>query len=180
MCEVDLETLVSLAKRRGFVFPSSDIYGGLAGFYDYGPYGALMVRKIKNAWWGRFFRQSPNIFEVDTSIIQNPKLWEASGHVDGFIDPLVECKNCKSRFKSEQIVKSAVCPSCDKKDTLSNPRTFNLMMKTNIGAIEDDSSKAYLRPETAGGMFTSYELVRETTRAKLPFGIAQIGKAFRN
>ena len=177
---MDLETLVSLAKRRGFVFPSSDIYGGLSGFYDYGPYGVQMLNNLKSLWWNYFVRQRPNIYGVDSAIIQNPKLWKASGHIDGFIDPMVECKKCKGRFKEEQVDVKKPCPSCKAKDSFTKPKNFNLMMKTHIGAVEDDSSVAYLRPETAGGMFTNYELVRETTRAKIPFGIGQIGKAFRN
>jgi glycyl-tRNA synthetase len=191
--EVNLETLVSLCKRRGFVFQSSEIYGGLAGFYDYGPLGVELVNNIKQEWWNAVVKKRDNIFGVDGAIIQNPKLWEASGHVAGFTDPLVDCKNCGARHRADhlagtdstdlkkltKLLKDKACPTCGKK-TLTEPRTYNMMMKTWVGPIEDDSAVAYLRPETAGSIFTNYENVRETMRAKLPFGIAQIGKAFRN
>lgn len=193
MSKVALEDIVSLAKRRGFVFQASDIYGGLAGFYDYGPLGVELVNNIKQLWWQAMVREHDNIFGLDSAIIQNPKLWEASGHVAGFTDPLVDCKNCGSRHRADhlagtdstdlkeltKLLKGKACPTCGKK-TLTEPRFYNMMMKTWVGPIEDDSSVAYLRPETAGPMFTNYENVRETMRAKLPFGIAQIGKAFRN
>lgn len=189
-----LDDVVSLAKRRGLVFPTSEIYGGLAGFYDYGPYGAQMVKNIRDAWWDAFVRTVPNIYGIDTAIIQNPKLWEASGHVAGFNDPLVDCKNCKSRHRAdriagedstnlsrlEELIADKACPVCGKKGQFTKPRQFNMMMKTFLGPSEDSESTAYLRPETAGGMFASFELVRETGRAKIPFGIGQIGKAFRN
>jgi len=175
-----LDTIVSLAKRRGFAFPSSEIYGGISGFYDYGPYGTQMVKNLKDAWWEAFVRAVPNVYGLDTSIIQNPKLWEASGHVSGFNDPMVECSNCKTRYKEDGLDDKTICPNCGEKDTFSEPKQFNMMMKTYLGASEDTESLAYLRPETAGGMFTNYELVRETTRSKIPFGIGQIGKAFRN
>ncbi len=188
-----MEDIVSLAKRRGFVFQASDIYGGLAGFYDYGPLGVELVNNIKQLWWQSMVREHDNIFGLDSAIIQNPKLWEASGHVAGFTDPLVDCKNCGARHRADhlagtdstdlkeltKLLKGKACPTCGKK-TLTEPRFYNMMMKTWVGPIEDDSSVAYLRPETAGPMFTNYENVRETMRAKLPFGIAQIGKAFRN
>lgn len=189
-----LDILVSLAKRRGFVFPASDIYGGLGGFYDYGPYGTQMVNNIKKAWWDAFVRQVPNIHGLDSAIIQNPKLWEASGHVGGFNDPMVDCKNCKNRFRADhvagedsndatklnEILKTTKCPTCGKTGQFTDVRTFNMMFKTFVGPAEDSEATVYLRPETAGGIFTNFELVRETTRAKIPFGIAQVGKAFRN
>lgn len=189
-----LETLVSLAKRRGFVFQSSEIYGGLAGFYDYGPYGSQMVKNIKDAWWDAFVRVVPNIHGLDSAIVQHPKLWEASGHVAGFNDPLVDCKKCHTRHRAdhiagedttdldklEEMLKDKACPRCGERGQFTKPRQFNMMMKTYLGPAEDSESQAYLRPETAGPMFTSFELVRDTTRAKIPFGIAQIGKAFRN
>lgn len=188
-----LDTLVSLCKRRGFVFPASEIYGGLAGFYDYGPLGVELANNIKQTWWKAMVREHDNIFGVDGAIIQNPKLWEASGHVAGFTDPLVDCKNCGARLRADHLantdstdlaelkllLKGLPCPACGKK-TLTEPRKYNMMMRTWVGPVEDDSSLAYLRPETAGSIFTNYENVRETMRAKLPFGIAQIGKAFRN
>ena len=193
MSDVSLDEIVSLCKRRGFVFPASDIYGGLAGFWDYGPLGVELVNNIKAEWWKAVVTESDNIFGVDGAIIQNPKLWEASGHVAGFSDPLVDCKNCGARHRADhladtdstdlaelkELLKDKSCPSCGKK-TLTEPRKYNMMMKTWVGPVEDQSSVAYLRPETAGSIFTNYENVRETMRAKLPFGIAQIGKAFRN
>lgn len=188
-----MDDIVSLAKRRGFVFQASEIYGGLAGFWDYGPLGVELANNIKQLWWQAMVKEHGNIFGVDGAIIQNPKLWEASGHVAGFTDPLVDCKNCGARHRADhlagtdstdlkeltKLLKDKACPTCGKK-TLTEPRTYNMMMKTWVGPIEDDSSVAYLRPETAGPIFTNYENVRETMRAKLPFGIAQIGKAFRN
>lgn len=190
---VSLETLVSLAKRRGFVFQASEIYGGLAGFWDYGPYGVELVNNIKQLWWRAMVYENREVFGVDGAIIQNPKLWEASGHVAGFTDPLVDCKNCGARHRADhlagidttdlnelkELLKDATCPRCGKK-MLTEPRYYNMMMKTWVGPVEDESSVAYLRPETAGSIFTNYENVRETTRSKIPFGIAQIGKAFRN
>lgn len=191
--QVSLDTLVSLAKRRGFVFQASEIYGGLAGFWDYGPYGVELVNNIKQLWWQAMVREHREVFGVDGAIIQNPKLWEASGHIAGFTDPLVDCKNCGARHRADhlagvdstdlkelkELLKDKACPRCGEK-MLTEPRFYNMMMKTWVGPIEDDSSVAYLRPETAGSIFTNYENVRETTRSKIPFGIAQIGKAFRN
>ncbi|MBA2279008.1 glycine--tRNA ligase [Candidatus Saccharibacteria bacterium] len=193
MSEVKMEDIVSLCKRRGFVFQASEIYGGLAGFYDYGPLGVELLNNIKQEWWQAMVHEHENIFGVDGAIIQNPKLWEASGHIAGFTDPLVDCKNCGARHRADhlagtdstdllelkKLLTDKACPSCGKK-ALMEPRKYNMMMKTWIGPVEDDSSIAYLRPETAGSIFTNYENVRETMRAKLPFGIAQIGKAFRN
>ncbi len=191
MSEVKIEDIVSLAKRRGFVFQASEIYGGLAGFWDYGPLGVELINNIKQTWWKAMVRNHDNIFGIDSAIIQNPKLWVASGHVDGFNDPLVEDLVTKKRYRADHLagVDSNDLDELnrllkDKKSPEGNPlgevRTFNMMMKTYVGAIEDESGVAYLRPETAGPMFTNYENVRETMRAKLPFGIAQIGKAFRN
>ncbi len=193
MSKVSLEDIVSLAKRRGVVFQAAEIYGGLAGFWDYGPYGVELANNIKNLWWREMVHRHPEIHGVDGAIIQNPKLWEASGHVAGFIDPLVDCKNCGARHRADhlagtdstnlkeltKLLKDKACPVCGKK-TLTEPRYYNMMMKTWVGPIEDESSVAYLRPETAGSIFTNFENVRETTRSKIPFGIAQIGKAFRN
>lgn len=193
MSEILLDDIVSLAKRRGFAFQASEIYGGLAGFWDYGPLGVELLNNLKKEWWDAVVRESDNIFGVDGAIIQNPKLWEASGHIAGFTDPLVDCKNCGARHRADQLagtdstnldelknlLKDKSCPSCGKK-TLTQPRYYNMMMKTWVGPVENESSVAYLRPETAGPIFTNYENVRETMRTKLPFGIAQIGKAFRN
>ncbi len=191
MSETSLEQIVSLCKRRGFVFQASEIYGGLAGFYDYGPLGVELVNNIKQEWWKAMVREHDNIFGIDSAIVQNPKLWEASGHVEGFNDPLVEDLVTKKRYRADHLadvdtnnVDELNKLLKDKKSPEGNPlgevRTFNMMMKTYIGPLEDADSVAYLRPETAGPMFTNYENVRETMRAKLPFGIAQIGKAFRN
>ncbi|MCA9342394.1 glycine--tRNA ligase [Candidatus Saccharibacteria bacterium] len=188
-----MEDIVSLCKRRGFVFQASEIYGGLAGFWDYGPLGVELSNKLKAEWWKAIVTDKDNVFGVDGAVIQNPKLWEASGHVAGFTDPLVDCKNCGARHRADhlagtdstdlveltRLLKDKTCPKCGKKD-LTKPRTYNMMMKTWVGPVEDESSVAYLRPETAGSIFTNYENVRETMRAKLPFGVAQIGKAFRN
>lgn len=193
MSDIRMEDIVSLCKRRGFVFQASEIYGGLAGFYDYGPLGVELVNNLKQEWWQAMVREHGNVFGVDGAIIQNPKLWEASGHVTGFTDPLVDCKNCGARNRADhlaksdstdlaeltQLLKNIACPACGKQ-TLTEPRKYNMMMRTWVGPVEDDSAIAYLRPETAGSIFINYENVRETMRAKLPFGIAQIGKAFRN
>lgn len=193
MSKVKLEDIVSLCKRRGFVFQSSDIYGGLAGFWDYGPLGVELINNIKREWWSAVVTESDNIYGVDGAIIQNPKLWEASGHVAGFTDPLVDCKNCGARHRADHLANTdstnlkelkellidTACPTCGEK-TLTEPRKYNMMMKTWVGPVEDESNVAYLRPETAGSIFTNYDNVRETMRAKLPFGVAQIGKAFRN
>jgi glycyl-tRNA synthetase len=189
--DVNLETIVSLCKRRGFIFPASEIYGGLAGFYDYGPLGVELANKLKTAWWKAMVGDNDNIFGVDGAIIQNPKLWEASGHVAGFTDPMVEDQVTHKRYRADHLagVDSTDIAELkkllkDKKSPdgnyISEPRYFNMMMQTWIGAVQDESSIAYLRPETAGSIFTNYENVRETMRAKLPFGVAQIGKAFRN
>lgn len=192
--EVKLETIVSLAKRRGFVFQASEIYGGLSGFYDYGPYGAQLARNIKNLWWKRFVENVPNIHGLDSAIIQSPKLWKASGHVDGFTDPMVECGQCNSRLRADhlagtdstdikkltEMIKDKKCPVCGDKGKFGEIRTFNMMFKTFVGPIEDDDNISYLRPETAGPIFANFKNVLDTTRAKVPFGIGQIGKAFRN
>jgi len=193
MTDLTMDELTSLCKRRGFVFQSSEIYGGLAGFWDYGPYGVELANNLKKVWWQSVVRSNPEIYGLDSAIIQNPKLWQASGHVDGFTDPLVDCKNCGARLRADHlagtdstdlseltaILQDHACPVCGKK-TFTKPRYYNMMMKTWVGPIEDDASVAYLRPETAGSIFTNYENVRETTRSKIPFGIGQVGKAFRN
>ena len=175
-----LETLVSLAKRRGFVFQASEIYGGLSGFYDFGPYGTALANNLKEAWLKYFVQSRPNVYGLDSAIIQHPKLWEASGHVAGFSDPLVECNNCHSRLREDKLENKDKCPVCGQQGSFSKPRQFNLMLSTQVGPAEDSSALTYLRPETAGGIYTNYENVRESMRAKLPFGIGQVGKAFRN
>ncbi len=247
-----MEKIVALCKRRGFIFQSSEIYGGIGGFWDYGPLGTELKRNIKDAWWNDMVRNPPpgpddrefQMVGVDCSIIMNPKVWEASGHVGGFSDPMVDCKSCKARFRVDQVfhvplyrsgqdepfaqlsvesddAQSAIeaaqpkgtklskkhgggdfdarpvcltdyleanptgqanlsCPSCNELGTLTEPREFNLMFQTYVGAVQDDANIAYLRPETAQGIFANFKNVMDSTRVKIPFGIAQIGKAFRN
>jgi len=175
--KVDMEKLVSLCRRRGFIFPGSEIYGGLSSCWDYGPLGVELKRNIKQAWWKTVVQERDDIVGLDASILMHPKVWEASGHVEGFKDPLVECKNCHLRWRSDEL-EGKECPSCG--GELTEPRLFNLMFKTFIGPIEEEASVVYLRPETAQGMFVNFENVLNTTRKRLPFGIAQIGKAFRN
>jgi glycyl-tRNA synthetase len=181
-----METIVSLCKRRGFVFPASEIYGGIGNTYDYGPMGVELLRRVKDAWWTRVVTAREDVVGLDSAIIQNPKTWETSGHVSGFSDPLIDCKTCKSRFRADKLADSA-CPKKPSKlpgegpdCQLTEPRSFNLMFKTNVGAVEDSSSVAYLRPETAQGIFLNFLNVLNSTRIAPPFGIAQIGKSFRN
>ncbi len=173
-----MEKIVSLAKRRGFIYPGSEIYGGLANTYDYGPLGTELLRNIKNLWWERFVTKKDNVFGVHTSILMNPKVWEASGHVESFVDPLVECKKCHVRFREDHLKDKTKCPECV--GELTEPKMFQGMFKTSIGATEDTGSVTYLRPETAQGMFVNFKNILNTERPNLPFGIAQIGKAFRN
>ncbi len=234
---MDMDKLVSLCKRRGIIFPSSEIYGGINGFWDYGPLGVELKRNIKDAWWNDIVRSRDDVVGLDCSIIMHPRVWEASGHVGGFSDPMVDCKNCKSRFRADQLnllevassdgkvatfsgvgsleeisekhkkkldkTRSVLaaplterftsfnalspearakfeCPACNEVGSLTEPRQFNLMFKTNVGALEEASSVAYLRPETAQGIFANFKNVVDTGRVKVPFGIAQIGKSFRN
>lgn len=177
----DLNTLVSLSKRRGFVFQSSEIYGGLGSCWDYGPLGSLMKLNVKRAWWNAMTRR-PDIVGLDAAILMHPMVWKASGHVDGFSDPLVDCKDCKTRFRSdntESYLKEGKCPNCGSKN-LSEPRNFNLMFKTHMGPVEDAGSVVYLRPETAQGHFVNFLNCQQSSRYKVPFGIAAIGKSFRN
>ncbi len=186
-----MEDIVSLSKRRGFVFQSSEIYGGIAGFYDYGPLGVELVNNLKSAWWDAMVKDHDNIYGIDGAIIQHPLLWEASGHVAGFTDPMVEDTVTHKRYRADHLagvdttdLKELADLLKDKKspdgNPISEPRYFNMMMQTWIGPIQDDAAKAYLRPETAGAIYVNFLNVRESMRAKLPFGIAQIGKAFRN
>lgn len=176
-----MEAIVSLCKRRGFIFPGSEIYGGLAGTYDYGPLGVALKRNIQNSWWNHFVNNRDDIYGIDADILMNPKAWEASGHVSGFSDPLVECPKCKKRFRADHIETIDGVQLCsDDKEKLGTPRQFNMMFKTQIGATEDPTSISYLRPETAGGMFVNFKNVVDSFHPKLSFGLAQIGKAFRN
>lgn len=170
------EKVVSLAKRRGFVYPGSDIYGGIAGFYDWGPLGTELKFNLKQAWWRDTVQMRDDVVGISAAIIMNPRAWEASGHVAGFADAMVECKKCHHRFRADQAEKS--CGDCG--GPLTESKQFNLMFQTHVGPAEDSSSVAYLRPETAGGIFVNFKNVLDTNRLKIPFGIAQIGKSFRN
>ncbi len=177
----DLSTLVSLSKRRGFVFQSSEVYGGLGSCWDYGPLGSLMKLNVKRAWWNAMTRRS-DIVGLDAAILMHPTVWKASGHVDGFSDPLVDCKECKTRFRAdntESYLTKKQCPQCGSKN-LSEERNFNLMFKTHMGPLEDTGSVVYLRPETAQGHFVNFLNCQQSSRYKIPFGIAAIGKSFRN
>ncbi len=195
---INMEKIESLAKRRGFVFQSSEIYGGFASSYDYGPLGVELINNVKKAWWEAMVQENNNIYGLDAAIIMHPRVWEASGHVENFSDPLVDCKDCKKRFRADHLLeaqgsikpdlegkheppvdlKDIKCPNCG--GELTEPRNFNLLMKTFIGAVENEASQAYLRGETCQGIYVNYKNVVDSSRAKIPFGIAQIGKAFRN
>ena len=193
---LNLDVLASLCKRRGFIFQSSEIYGGINGFWDYGPLGVELKRQVRAAWWKNMVQCRENVVGLDASIIMHPKVWEASGHIGGFSDPMIDCRACKRRFKADgfceeqdrklirtdsgfQLPDGLVCSECGSAD-LTEPRAFNLMFKTFVGPMQDDTAAAYLRPETAQGIFVDYANVLATSRQKVPFGIAQIGKAFRN
>jgi glycyl-tRNA synthetase len=173
-----MDKLSSLAKRRGYVFQSSEIYGGINSCYDYGPLGTELKKNIKELWWRSLVYERDDIEGLDASILMHPKVWKASGHVDGFTDPLVDCKKCRNRFRADQIDRSKGCPNCG--GELTEPRMFNLMFKTFMGPVEDEASIVYMRPETAQGIYVNFHNVKEASRQKIPFGIAQIGKAFRN
>lgn len=182
-----MDKLVSLAKRRGFIFQSSEIYGGLGSVWDYGPLGVELKKNLKDRWWHSMVYERPDIEGVDAAILMHPKVWEASGHVSGFTDPLVDCKICKNRFRADdERIKGtpgdpgAQCPVCGNKGSLTEPRMFNLMFKTFMGPVEEAAAVVYLRPETAQGIYVNYLNVMQASRQKIPFGIAQIGKAFRN
>lgn len=178
MPDTDLmEKLVSLSKRRGFVFQSSEVYGGLGSVWDYGPLGVELKRNVKDRWWTAMVSR-PEIEGLDAGILMHAGVWEASGHVEGFTDPLVECKNCHRRFRADEI--EAQCPICGVKDQFTEPRMFNLMFRTFMGPVEDEAAQIYLRPETAQGIYVNFLNVLNSARQKVPFGIAQIGKAFRN
>ncbi|TAJ15056.1 glycine--tRNA ligase [Patescibacteria group bacterium] len=173
-----MEKITSLAKRRGFIFPGSEIYGGLAGTYDYGPLGVRLKENIERLWLTMFRDDRSDMYGVDATILMNSKLWEASGHVSGFSDPLVECQKCHHRFRADQLEDEKKCPDCG--GGFGEVKQFNMMFKTHAGSVEDDSSAVYLRPETAGGIFSNFKNVMDSMHPKIPFGIAQIGKAFRN
>ena len=187
--EVTLDAIVALCKRRGFIFPASEIYGGFANTYDYGHYGVLLKNNVKGEWWRAMIQERDDIVALDSAIIQNPKVWEASGHLEGFTDPLVQCLGeCKKRWREDDLREEQLgaedaegeirCPQCG--GELSEPRQFNLMFETYVGPVHDESNKAYLRPETAQGIFINFKNVLSFARKKPPFGIAQIGKSFRN
>jgi glycyl-tRNA synthetase len=175
--KVDMDKLVSLCKRRGYIFPSSEIYGGMGACYDYGPLGVELKNNVKKAWWKAVVQDRDDMVGLDASILMHPQTWVASGHVEGFADPLVDCKQCKQRWRADHV-KDGKCPACG--GELTEPRMFNLMFKTFVGPVEDEASVVYLRPETAQGIFVNFQNVQTTTRRKLPFGIAQMGKSFRN
>ncbi len=178
-----MEKIISLCKRRGFIYQGSEIYGGLSGTWDYGPLGVALKNNIKTLWWKKFVESREDMYGVDATILMNTNVWKSTGHIDNFSDPMSECKKCKKRFRTDLILlnhlgQAKVCPDCGGK--LSSPRQFNMMFKTQIGAVEDSSSTVYLRPETAQGMFVNFKNIIDSFHPKLPFGMAQIGKAFRN
>lgn len=173
-----MEQLISLCKRRGFIYQGSEIYGGLAGTWDYGPLGVMLKNNIKTSWWKKFVDSREDMYGLDAAILMNSEVWKSSGHVDTFTDPLVECTKCKRRFRADQIEDKEKCPECE--GGLGEERAFNMMFSTQIGAVEDTSSTVYLRPETAQGIFVNFKNIVDSFHPKLPFGIAQIGKAFRN
>lgn len=204
--ELSMEKITSLCKRRGFIFPCSDIYGGMSNSWDFGPLGVELKNNIKKSWWEFFVQKRSDIVGIDSALIMNPKIWEASGHVAGFSDPLIDCKKCRNRFRVDHLIEESEwaqmkecfdelkeeekeqkinekikeCPNCKTPESFTAPRNFNLMLKTFIGPIEDSGGLAYLRPETAQGIFVNFKNIANTTRKTVPFGIAQIGKAFRN
>ncbi len=173
-----MEKIISLCKRRGFIYSGSDIYGGLAGTYDYGPLGVALKNNIKNSWWKKFVDGRNDMYGVDAAIIMNSAVWKASGHVDTFSDPLVECTKCKRRFREDQLKEKGKCDECG--NLVGEAKQFNMMFSTQIGAVEDSSATVYLRPETAQGMFVNFKNIIDSFHPKLPFGMGQIGKAFRN
>ncbi|HAF86306.1 MAG TPA: glycine--tRNA ligase [Sphaerochaeta sp.] len=180
MAEVTMDKIVSLCKRRGFIFQSSEIYGGLNGAYDYGPMGVQLKNNIRDFWWKEMTQIHDGIVGLDASILMHPRVWEASGHVSNFTDPMVDCKQCRSRFRADQIDLNGACPTCGTKESFTEPRNFNLMFSTHIGADADSGSTIYLRPETAQGIYVDFKNIVQSSRVKIPFGIAQVGKSFRN
>jgi glycyl-tRNA synthetase len=184
---VTMEKIVALCKRRGFVFPSSEIYGGLGSTYDYGHYGVLLKTNVKNEWWRAMLQERDDVVALDSAILQHPRVWEASGHLEGFTDPLVDCRACKQRFRADHLDRDEICPAKanlpkteDRRHDLTPARDFNLMFRTFVGPVEETASVAYLRPETAQGIFINFKNVLQFSRKKPPFGIAQTGKSFRN
>ena len=174
-----MEKVVALCKRRGFVYPSSEIYGGINALYDYGPYGVALRRNIRNLWWRHTVELRDDMVGLESTIIMHPRVWEASGHVETFTDPLVECTSCHERFRADHVDTAQACPNCGK-GPFTDPRQFNLMFKTNIGPVVDSAAQVYLRPETAQGMFVDFKNVINSVRVRVPFGIAQQGRSFRN
>jgi len=174
------DKVVNLCKRRGFVFPSAEIYGGFRSTYDYGPLGVLLLRNVKDAWWRSMVQMRTDVVGLDAAILSPPAVWEASGHLANFTDPLVDCTECKTRHREDQLEDPDTCPSCGKTGTFTEARAFNLMFKTHAGPVEGSGHEVYLRPETAQGMFINFKNILETSRKKPPFGIAQVGKSFRN
>ncbi len=174
------DKIVNLTKRRGFVYPSAEIYGGFRSTYDYGPIGVLLLRNVKDAWWRSMVQLRPDVVGLDASILSPPQVWEASGHLANFTDPLVDCTSCNTRWRVDKLDDPDVCPGCGSRGTFTEPRQFNLMFQTHAGPVQDAGSVAYLRPETAQGMFINFKNVIDTTRVRPPFGIAQVGKSFRN
>ena len=175
-----MEQIVNLAKRRGFVFPSAEIYGGFRSTYDYGPIGVLLLRNVKDAWWRSMVQLRDDVVGLDAAILSPPAVWQASGHLANFTDPLVDCRHCGARHRSDDIPDPDVCPTCGTRGSFTEARQFNLMFKTHAGPVEEDAAVAYLRPETAQGIFLNFTNVLQASRKKPPFGIAQIGKSFRN
>jgi glycyl-tRNA synthetase len=180
MPATELDQIVNLCKRRGFVYPSAEIYGGFRSTYDYGPLGSLLLRNVKDAWVRAIVQQRDDVVLIDAAILGPPQVWEASGHLANFTDPLVDCTKCKQRFREDKLDDPNVCPSCGAVGSFTEARAFNLMFKTQAGPVEGAGADAYLRPETAQGMFVNFANVLQTTRKKPPFGIAQVGKSFRN
>ncbi len=180
MPATELDQIVNLCKRRGFVYPSAEIYGGFRSTYDYGPLGSLMLRNVKDAWVRAMVQERDDVVLIDAAILGPPQVWEASGHLANFSDPLVDCTKCKQRFRLDKLEDPELCPSCGTRGSFTEARQFNLMFKTHAGPVEDSGAVAYLRPETAQGMFTNFANVVQTSRKKPPFGIAQVGKSFRN
>jgi glycyl-tRNA synthetase len=184
---VTMDKVVALCKRRGFIFPSSEIYGGLGSTYDYGHYGVLLKTNVKNEWWRALLQERDDVVALDSAILQHPRVWEASGHLAGFTDPLVDCKVCKQRFRADHVDPDEMCPAKanlpkgeDRRHEFTEVRQFNLMFETTVGPVAETGSKAYLRPETAQGIFINFKNVLQFSRKKPPFGIAQVGKSFRN
>jgi glycyl-tRNA synthetase len=179
-----MQDLISLCKRRGFIFPSSEIYGGLNACYDYGPLGVEFKNNLKRAWWDAMTRRRDDVVGLDAAILMARRVWQASGHEEVFTDPMVDCTNCQARFRADHVIEEQgnldVCPNCGARGTLTEPRKFNLMFKTYMGPVEEDAALIYLRPETAQGIYVNFLNVQQSMRKRIPFGIAQIGKAFRN